>query len=105
MLPELAGGEHTTFWVIPGDLTQAIRSVTEAFSEDSGTTSPLAARPTREPAPEPESVDEGDDDRVRELTTGDRPPPAVTEAAIRAAAEAEAAVNEAKSQVAEVERT
>ena len=31
MLPQLAGGEHSTFWVIPGELTQAVRAVTEAF--------------------------------------------------------------------------
>ena len=32
-LPHLASGENDAFWVIPGELTQAIRAITEAFGD------------------------------------------------------------------------
>ena len=99
MLPELAGGENNTFWVIPGELTQAIKSVTDAFAE--GAPHPrAAANPPEEPDSESTTSEE-----VRELTAGERPGQDPAEAALRAAEEAEAAVSEAKSQVAAVERT
>lgn len=36
-LPHLASGDHNTFWVIPGELTQAVRAVTDAFGDHSRT--------------------------------------------------------------------
>ncbi|SDJ56436.1 SPFH domain-containing protein [Streptomyces indicus] len=39
-LPHLARSDNNTFWVIPGELTEAIRTVTSAFGDQSG-----AARP------------------------------------------------------------
>lgn len=119
VLPELAAGENNTFWVIPGELTKAIHSVTEAFGDDSATTRPdTTGRPQRPPVSATEDhggddegehdaddCDDRDEDRTREVTAGNRPPSAVTDAAIRATEAAEAAVTEARSQVAEVDRT
>jgi regulator of protease activity HflC (stomatin/prohibitin superfamily) len=33
MLPQLAEGQNNTFWVIPGELTSALRNVSEAFTD------------------------------------------------------------------------
>jgi hypothetical protein len=35
-LPQLAAGEGNTFWVIPGELTSALQSVTKAFAGTGG---------------------------------------------------------------------
>jgi regulator of protease activity HflC (stomatin/prohibitin superfamily) len=54
-LPQLAAGEGNTFWVIPGELTSALQSVTKAFSgsvgpaeagESERSASPAASAPT-----------------------------------------------------------
>ncbi|RNL80768.1 SPFH domain-containing protein [Halostreptopolyspora alba] len=52
-LPHLAQGEGNTFWVIPGELTQAVRDVTQAFTSDSGAQRPQD-RHERETEPETE---------------------------------------------------
>ncbi|MFC7624407.1 SPFH domain-containing protein [Microlunatus sp. GCM10028923] len=95
MLPQLGGGENSTFWVIPGELTQAIKSVTEAFGDHAASPLPPPKRDHEEPAAKP--------DDTRELTDGKngRDPAA---AALEAAQQAAAAVDEAKSQVAAAER-
>ncbi|WP_415949225.1 SPFH domain-containing protein [Streptomyces sp. KLOTTS4A1] len=36
-LPHLAGSDNNTFWVIPGELTEAIRSVSQAFGDHTQT--------------------------------------------------------------------
>src|SRR6478735_9678362 len=66
-LPELARGGNT-FWVIPGELTQAIRTVTEAFGDHSrmGGAAATDTGSTDRPSEEHE---EGD----RELTSGAPP--------------------------------
>ncbi|GAB3768750.1 SPFH domain-containing protein [Microlunatus parietis] len=96
MLPQLGGGENSTFWVIPGELTQAIKSVTEAFGDHAASQLPLPKRDHEEPAAE-------EDEGTRELTDG-KNGRAAEAAALEAAEQAAAAVNEAKSQVAAVER-
>lgn len=83
MLPELAAGDNNTFWVIPGELTQAIQSVTEAFGEGSATKRPhttgrLQQPPVSTMQDHPDSEGEhGADDRrerdegsAREVTAG-----------------------------------
>ncbi|WP_155989080.1 SPFH domain-containing protein [Nocardiopsis sp. CNT312] len=50
-LPSLAQGEGNTFWVIPGELTEAVKNVTHAFSGEA------AAKPSTEK--EPGSADTG----------------------------------------------
>ena len=96
MLPQLGGGENSTFWVIPGELTQAIKSVTEAFGDHAASQLPLPKQDTGEPPAKA-------DDNTRELTDGKNGRDAST-AALEAAEQAAAAVDEAKSQVAAAER-
>ncbi|QGF24699.1 SPFH domain-containing protein [Raineyella fluvialis] len=81
MLPQLAEGENNTLWVIPGELTRAIQTVTEAFSDRSRTEvhPPAPERPVEDDGPqgeEPEE-DEGptglDDTTTPALTTGGLP--------------------------------
>jgi regulator of protease activity HflC (stomatin/prohibitin superfamily)/membrane protein implicated in regulation of membrane protease activity len=53
-LPKLAEGAGNTFWVIPSEVTSALKMVTNAFSpgEGSGGDGADNPRPKREPAPE-----------------------------------------------------
>src|ERR671910_1010602 len=65
-LPHLASGGNNTFWVIPGELTQAIRTVTDAFGDHSR----MGGAPAAE-----ENADDGqrseieDEEGRRELTS------------------------------------
>jgi len=52
-LPQLAQGAGNTFWVIPSEVTSALKMVTNAFSPDQGDSGQDAPRPKREPAKEP----------------------------------------------------
>ena len=94
-LPELARGGNT-FWVIPGELTQAIRTVTEAFGDHS--------RMGGAPATDKGSTDrpseiehEGGD---RELSSGAPPILDAIAAADRVTELAQSAVNDAKAEAA-----
>ncbi|MEV4878724.1 SPFH domain-containing protein [Streptomyces cyaneofuscatus] len=42
-LPHLAQSDNNTFWVIPGELTEAVRTVTSAFGDRSAMGSPVSA--------------------------------------------------------------
>jgi regulator of protease activity HflC (stomatin/prohibitin superfamily) len=88
-LPHLASGDHNTFWVIPGELTQAVRAVTDAFGDHS-----------RMGADEGQGVDAANKDGHRELTSGGPLPPDAATAAYEVAERAQAAVSEAKAEVA-----
>lgn len=44
-LPHLANSDNNTFWVIPGELTEAVRTVTSAFGDHSAMGLPTPARP------------------------------------------------------------
>jgi hypothetical protein len=44
-LPHLAGSDNNTFWVIPGELTEAVRTVTRAFGDQSTAGPPPTAQP------------------------------------------------------------
>lgn len=99
-LPALADGQNNTFWVIPGEFTEAIRTVTEAFGDKSGTHQPS------EPATEGEVPDDAtpqlSHDEVRAI--GHHHVPGALdsldpgEAAAEAARKAEDAVNQAKAE-------
>lgn len=93
MLPELARGDNNTLWVIPGELTRAIQTVTEAFSAEST------------PSERTESTESGpaEPSETPALTTGE-PRPDVAEAASRVAEMAKAAVDDARAEVAAAER-
>ena len=61
-LPKLAEGEGNTFWVIPGELTRALQSVTNAFTdrhdgESAGTSTESAS--SGAPSESPAEVDAG----------------------------------------------
>jgi regulator of protease activity HflC (stomatin/prohibitin superfamily) len=45
VLPELAKGEGNTFWVIPSEVTSALRAVTQAFAGEAASKVTAAARP------------------------------------------------------------
>jgi hypothetical protein len=97
-LPELAKSGNT-FWVIPGEVTQAIRSVTEAFGDHSRMGAPASDTGGGESPPAIE-----DEEASRELTSGGAASMDAAAAADRVAELAEAAVNDAKAEVAAAER-
>jgi regulator of protease activity HflC (stomatin/prohibitin superfamily) len=47
VLPELAKGEGNTFWVIPSEVTSALRAVTQAFAGEAGASPPVPSPSTR----------------------------------------------------------
>jgi regulator of protease activity HflC (stomatin/prohibitin superfamily) len=98
-LPHLARGGNT-FWVIPGELTQAIRTITEAFGDHSRMGAPPATDKGMADNPPSEIEDEYSS---RELIS-DRPPRLDAVVAVDRVAElAEAAVNDAKGEAAAAE--
>jgi regulator of protease activity HflC (stomatin/prohibitin superfamily) len=98
-LPYLAGGGNNTFWVIPGELTEAIRTVTDAFGDHSRKGAPAA------------DVDADDDQRSEiadgegrsELTSAHPLSLDAATAAYQVAELAEAAVSDAKAEAAAAE--
>jgi regulator of protease activity HflC (stomatin/prohibitin superfamily) len=94
-LPELAR-DGNTFWVIPGELTQAVRTITEAFRRAGGTgeVDTRAAKASAEQAAVPVGGEEG----TRELTSGDRLAMDAATAADQAVKDARAAVSSAKAE-------
>jgi regulator of protease activity HflC (stomatin/prohibitin superfamily) len=98
-LPHLASGGNNTFWVIPGELTQAIRTVTDAFGDHSRMGAPAAE----------ENADDGqrsqieDEEGRRELTSADPRSLDAATAANQVAELAEAAVSDAKAEAAAAE--
>ncbi|MFC8870008.1 SPFH domain-containing protein [Streptomyces sp. NPDC057148] len=49
-LPHLASSDNNTFWVIPGELTEAVRTVTHAFGDQSAAGGPAKPVPAEEEA-------------------------------------------------------
>jgi SPFH domain / Band 7 family len=94
-LPHLARGGNT-FWVIPGELTQAVRTITEAFGDHSRMGAPATDRGSVDNPPSEIEDEEGS----RELTSGGPPSLDAVAAADRVAELAEAAVNDAKAEAA-----
>src|SRR5918995_439741 len=101
-LPHLADGGNNTFWVIPGELTQAIRTVTDAFGDHSR----MGGAPAAE-----ENADDGqrseieDEEGRRELTSAEPLSLDAATAANQVAELAEAAVSDAKAEAAAAEGT
>src|SRR5215218_4168849 len=93
-LPHLAQGGNT-FWVIPGELTQAIRTITEAFGDNARMGAPTTDN-GRANSPPSEIEDE---EATRELTSGGPPSLDAVAAAGRVAELGEAAVNNARAEV------
>jgi regulator of protease activity HflC (stomatin/prohibitin superfamily) len=98
-LPHLAKSGNT-FWVIPGELTQAVRTITEAFGDRSRMGAP-ATDDGRADTPLSEIEAE---DSSRELTSGGSSSLDAVAAADRVAELAEAAVNDAKAEAAAAQR-
>ena len=94
-LPHLARGGNT-FWVIPGELTQAIRTISEAFGDNA---QPVQDKPDQDKAASPSPEIEAKDGS-RELTSGGSPSLDAVASADLVAELAEAAVNEAKAEAA-----
>jgi regulator of protease activity HflC (stomatin/prohibitin superfamily) len=94
-LPQLAKSGNT-FWVIPGELTQAVRTVTEAFSDHSRIGTDLTDEDTPASPPSEIEAEEGS----RQLTSGSAPSRDSVAAVDRVTELAEAAVNDAKAEAA-----
>jgi hypothetical protein len=94
-LPHLARGGNT-FWVIPGEVTQAIRTITEAFGDHSRMGAPTTEEGRADDQPPEIEGEEGS----RELISGGKPSLDAVAAADRAAELAAAAVNDARAEAA-----
>ncbi|HEX6325472.1 MAG TPA: SPFH domain-containing protein [Jiangellaceae bacterium] len=91
-LPELAQSGNT-FWVIPGELTQAVRTITEAFSRDTGPGVAVDEAGAEEVAQSLEG-----EKGTRELTSGDQLAMDAESAADQAVKDARQAVSNAKAE-------
>ncbi|MGV8847431.1 SPFH domain-containing protein [Tessaracoccus sp.] len=105
-LPKLADGQNNTFWVIPGEFTEALRTVTSAFGDRTGTSNP-AARPDE---PEEGGADAtpqiGQDEPLQIGPNASQVTLETLDAAVAAdevARRAEAVLNESKAEVRAVE--
>ncbi|MFI5663526.1 SPFH domain-containing protein [Streptomyces sp. NPDC051684] len=98
-LPHLAKSENNTFWVIPGELTEAVRSVSSAFGDHSNMGLPKNAQQPEESPSEPDTTDSAG---APEIEPG--PQTTAAAAADEVAKQAAAAVNNAKAE-AEAART
>ncbi|MFF0726119.1 SPFH domain-containing protein [Streptomyces sp. NPDC004134] len=105
-LPHLAKSDNNTFWVIPGELTEAVRTVTTAFGDKSAPGVPHAV-PANEAATaaataataaadgQPPALDKSG---APELAAAPKPALDAVAAAVEAAKGADAAVSEAKAE-------
>ncbi|WP_425826100.1 SPFH domain-containing protein [Streptomyces fractus] len=95
-LPHLAKSENNTFWVIPGELTEAVRSVSSAFGDRSTMGLPKDAQ--TEEAATGDAADTADDAGAPEIEAAAAAPPTTAAAAAdEVAKQAAAAVNSAKA--------
>lgn len=106
-LPELSKGDNNTLWVIPGELTRAIQTVSEAFGNQAGSGSPAQDTDTDAPGDSqdrdgPEELTEAEAD-TRALTSGGAPAEDLAATAGRVAERAKAAVDNAKAEAAAAE--
>ncbi|WP_405592365.1 SPFH domain-containing protein [Streptomyces sp. NBC_01092] len=93
-LPHLASSDNNTFWVIPGELTEAVRTVTRAFGDQSTAGPPPTAQP-EEAATADDTPAEG---RTPELDAGWSASLDAAAAADEAGKQAAAAVSDAKAE-------
>lgn len=99
-LPHLANSDNNTFWVIPGELTEAVRTVTTAFGDKSAAGVPGAGAGAggAEAAPEGGETPGESGNGTPELEAGGPSALDAVAAAVEAAKEADAAVSEAKAE-------
>ncbi|WP_407560056.1 SPFH domain-containing protein [Streptomyces sp. 184] len=103
-LPHLAKSDNNTFWVIPGELTEAVRTVTTAFGDKSAPGLPQAAAPAQEAAADGAAdgakaeASDADGAGTPELEAPPAPALDAVTAAVEAAKQADAAVHEAKAE-------
>ncbi|MEY9210751.1 SPFH/Band 7/PHB domain protein [Thermobifida halotolerans] len=90
-LPTLAQGEGNTFWVIPGELTQAVQNLSRAFA-------PSADGDRAESAPEETEREDEEAGATPELTSGQEGGADALRAVDQAADSAAEAVAEAKAE-------
>ncbi|KAB1149983.1 SPFH/Band 7/PHB domain protein [Streptomyces luteolifulvus] len=95
-LPHLASSDNNTFWVIPGELTEAVRTVTSAFG-DQATAGPPKPAQTEEAATA-DADGTSHESRIPELDAGSTVSLDAATAADEAEKEAAAAVSDAKAE-------
>jgi regulator of protease activity HflC (stomatin/prohibitin superfamily) len=95
-LPHLANSDNNTFWVIPGELTEAVRTVTRAFGDESTTVTPPPGQSDRT-APA-DDHDTPDAIRAPQLEAGSLMSLDAAAAADEAGKQAAAAVSDAKAE-------
>ncbi|MEC3894029.1 SPFH domain-containing protein [Nocardiopsis alba] len=89
-LPSLAEGEgNNTFWVIPGELTEAVKNVSQAFAGEAAASTPSTEK----------TADEGADSGPAQITGPDPAGSSSARAAAQAAEAAERAVADARDDV------
>ncbi|MFG2639665.1 SPFH domain-containing protein [Streptomyces sp. NPDC048370] len=95
-LPHLAKSENNTFWVIPGELTEAVRAVSHAFGDRSTMGLPASAQPEETTTADADGApDEGG---APELEAGSPLPSDAAAAADEVAKQAAAVVSDAKAE-------
>ncbi|GAQ68035.1 SPFH domain-containing protein [Streptomyces scabiei] len=97
-LPHLAKSDNNTFWVIPGELTEAVRTVTRAFGDQPMAGPHTPAQP--EEAAAADTDDTSHESRVPELDAGSTVSLDAAAAADEAEKQAAAAVSDAKAEAA-----
>ncbi|MET9848370.1 SPFH domain-containing protein [Streptomyces ossamyceticus] len=95
-LPHLASSDNNTFWVIPGELTEAVRTVTRAFGDESAAGSPLSAQ--AEKAAAADGRDSPESNRTPQLESASIVSLDAAAAADEAEKQAAAAVSDAKAE-------
>jgi regulator of protease activity HflC (stomatin/prohibitin superfamily) len=95
-LPSIAASDNNTFWVIPGELTEAVRAITEGFTNRSEMGLPPEA--ARAESAGDEALDAGAEHKAISGDSGDQE---TVSAADEAAELAQAAVEDAKAAAAE----
>ncbi|MGW1327836.1 SPFH domain-containing protein [Streptomyces antibioticus] len=96
-LPHLASSDNNTFWVIPGELTEAVRTVTRAFGDQATAAAPPAPGQPDEAA---SADDASQESGVPELEAGSTVSLDAAAAADEAGKQAAAAVSDAKAEAA-----
>ncbi|GAA4892197.1 SPFH domain-containing protein [Streptomyces coeruleoprunus] len=95
-LPHLAKSDNNTFWVIPGELTEAVRAVTHAFGDRSTTGLPAPAQPEEATATDADGTP--DEEVASELEAGSPLSLDAATAADEVAKQAAAVVSDAKAE-------
>lgn len=101
MLPHLSEGENNTFFVIPGEFTEAIKTVSSAFGAEAQTQASTGSSKPERRSDDEEATAHADE--LRELTEGEAAGMNASESAEHAAKLAQDAVSEARAQAAAAE--